>query len=504
MTDYENELLDDFESEDEQVEVQPEVEVHHDKLSSVLSDSNNGIILDRIGQYDTVQDITKISKIKPIIPELRTKIQEYSNDETVDYLELLSSVNQAHENDEYKFILQINELSNLINNEIAMIHNFIKINYKPVFSELETLILNPVDYSKIVMLINQDLKNIKSYEDELKRITTNEKVLIIIMAGLQQSSKQVQLEDEVFLNVLKACSLVLELNEILVELSSFISVKLSKFCPNVSAIIGPLTTSQLLIATGSLRQLSLTPACNIPSLGVKDLSSTTKTNPGPIRATGYLYHCDLINFLPKEIMKQAMRIVSAKVVLAARIDLSKSSLSGEIGLSYKQEIENKIDKLLTPPDMTNDKALPIPIESKSKKRGGRRFRKMKERFQMSDLRKAQNKMEFGKEEDSIINAMGEEVGLGMSKSGGQGRLNININTNTNAKMSKSMINRLQKQKQTSANDALDTFTLSNPETEPNTSINSPATLLSIAGNKWFTGMKRLQDEDNDTNKKPKF
>ncbi|KAK7679876.1 hypothetical protein QCA50_017035 [Cerrena zonata] len=476
MTDYENELLDDFESEDEQVEVQPEVEVHHDKLSSVLSDSNNGIISDRIGQYDTVQDITKISKIKPIIPELRTKIQEYSNDETVDYLELLSSVNQAHENDEYKFILQINELSNLINNEIAMIHNFIKINYKPVFSELETLVLNPVDYSKIVMLINQDLKNIKSYEDELKRITTNEKVLIIIMAGLQQSPKQVQLEDEVFLNVLKACSLVLELNEILVELSSFISVKLSKFCPNVSAIIGPLTTSQLLIATGSLRQLSLTPACNIPSLGVKDLSSTTKTNPGPIRATGYLYHCDLINFLPKEIMKQAMRI----------------------------EIENKIDKLLTPPEMTNDKALPIPIESKSKKRGGRRFRKMKERFQMSDLRKAQNKMEFGKEEDSIINAMGEEVGLGMSKSGGQGRLNININANTNAKMSKSMINRLQKQKQSSANDTLDTFTLSNPETEPNTSINSLATLLSIAGNKWFTGMKRLQDEGNDTNKKPKF
>ena len=43
-----------------------------------------------------------------------------------------------------------------------------------------------------------------------------------------------------------------------------------------------------------------------------------------------------------------MRIISGKIVLAARIDLSKSNPNGELGETYKQEILTKIDKLLTP------------------------------------------------------------------------------------------------------------------------------------------------------------
>ena len=39
---------------------------------------------------------------------------------------------------------------------------------------------------------------------------------------------------------------------------------------------------------------------------------------------------------------------------------------------------------------------------------------------MSELRKAQNKLQFGKQEDTIMNGLGEEIGLGMIKSGGGG------------------------------------------------------------------------------------
>ena len=41
------------------------------------------------------------------------------------------------------------------------------------------------------------------------------------------------------------------------------------------------------------------------------------------------------------------------------------------------------------------KALPAPIEASRKKRGGRRVRKMKERYATTDYRKLANRMNFG-------------------------------------------------------------------------------------------------------------
>ena len=57
---------------------------------------------------------------------------------------------------------------------------------------------------------------------------------------------------------------------------------------------------------------------------------------------------------------------------------------------------------------------------KSKKRAGRKISKLRAKFEMSELRKAQNKLQFGKQEDTIMNGLGEEIGLGMIKSGGGG------------------------------------------------------------------------------------
>lgn len=327
------------------------------------------------------------------------------------------------------------------------------------------------------------------------------------MSAMQHVKDQFILNDQDFEMISKACRLIIELKNVLNQLSQFISAKLSKFAPNISAIVGSITTSQLLIASGSLRQLSLTASCNLPSLGVRDLSSQ-KSNKR-VRQTGYLYHCDLIKYLPASIVRSAMRILSGKVILAARIDLSQSCPSGSIGQKYLEDVTNKIEKLLTPPDAQIDKALPAPIEHKSKKRGGRRFRKMKERFQMSELRKAQNKMEFEKQEESILDSFGEEVGLGMSRGGAGGRLNVQVNSNTNAKMSKALTSRLQLQKKltNTFNDDFDSILLTNKSNSPSNMIDDNSSNDSNKS-KWFTGMvKRKREEDRtDTqdNKKLKF
>ncbi|CAH2352807.1 pre-mRNA-processing factor 31 [[Candida] railenensis] len=551
MTDYENELLADFGSdgesdvdvegiEDKNLEVEDEngyVPGGPREKSSESSETGGGASLDP-GAYlrhlisnssitslqksletfdiSKIYDITKDSKVLPIIGYLRDKISSYQDDMRTDYEELMSTLtfgtssnsevseHSSSEISQYQFILMVNEISSIINNEVSFIHAFNTLHYKVVFRELETIVSNPVDYARIMLLIEQDLSSINKYQEDLKSIVSNEKVLVITMSAIQQvqNSSDFKLSEPDFNTLRKSSSLVLELNELLQDLSVFISNKLFRFAPNINAIVGPITTSQLLTASGSLKQLSITPSCNLPSLGVKDLSSQTSGSTSRrIRQTGYLYHNELVNQLPEEIQKPVLRILSGKITLAARVDLSKNATDGSLGSKYRLDIENKIEKLLAPPENRGDKALPIPMDPKSKKRGGRRFRKARERLQMSDLRKAQNKMAFGQQEDSIMDSFGEEIGLGMSRgvstAGGSSSLNIKVNNRVGGKVSKAMEARLKNEE---ANVNLDNF-LQNTNKEERTERNATNDATrrindERSESKWFSGMKRKRDTND--------
>ena len=54
-----------------------------------------------------------------------------------------------------------------------------------------------------------------------------------------------------------------------------------------------------------------------------------------------------------------------------------------------------MEKFQEPPPCKDIKALPAPIEGPRKRRGGRRVRKMKERYAVTELRKQANRMNFG-------------------------------------------------------------------------------------------------------------
>lgn len=387
--------------------------------------------------------VPELSVLYPSIDSIRLELAKYADKFNVDYMELVAAVTSSSQSDEYLFLMNLSALPELISNEIVILHRYVAARYRPVFPELETLITNSVDYCKIVCKIGQDLSQIRLHEPFLKSIVSGEKLLAIVMSAIQQESAARELSEVNWTNLFDAASACVELGLFLNEVSDFVAEKLAKYAPNVSALVGQVVASQLLMSTGSLNQLALTPSCNLPSLGVRDLLSQQRARTTHIRLTGYLYHCPLIHNLPPEIIKQALRIVSGKTILAARIDVSRSSPGGELGAKYRLEVQEKLDKLLLPPDKTAPKALPVPQERKSKKRAGRRLRKMKERFNMSELRKAQNKMEFGKSERTITDSFGEEVGLGMSRELDGAK----VNRNTDARLSKAMINRLQKQKE---------------------------------------------------------
>jgi U4/U6 small nuclear ribonucleoprotein PRP31 len=107
------------------------------------------------------------------------------------------------------------------------------------------------------------------------------------------------------------------------------------------------------------------------------------------------------------------------VTLAARVDSYQNDRQGDIGNKFRLEIEDKIEKLEAPPKARTKKALPIPEEKKRNKRGGKRVRRWKERFAMTELRKQQNKIGFSSTEGEYgDSAMGVDLGLvGASDSG---------------------------------------------------------------------------------------
>ena len=210
------------------------------------------------------------------------------------------------------------------------------------------------------------------------------------------------------------------------------------FAPNLTALIGSLTAAQLLNFAGGLTALAKTPACNLPPLGSKKQSQTGfATNVG-VRQQGFLYHSPIIKGIPPDLKRQAMRIVAAKVVLAARVDRVHSSPDGSSGESLKDDCLSRLEKLTEPPPNKGPRALPAPDDKPSRKRGGRRARKAKEATAMTDLRKAQNRMAFGKEEKEVGYGTGEGTkGMGMIGAQDDGRVRAQkIDQRTKAKLSK--------------------------------------------------------------------
>lgn len=236
--------------------------------------------------------------------------------------------------------------------------------------------------------------------------------------------------------VSRACEMTLSLDRAKRILTEYVQSRMNLFAPNLTALIGSLTAAQLLNFAGGLSGLAKTPSCNLPPLGSKKQSQTGfATNVG-VRQQGFLYHSPIIRGIPNDLKRQAMRIVAAKVVLAARVDRVHSSPDGSSGEQLKSDCLDRLEKLTEPPPNKGPRALPAPDDKPSRKRGGRRARKAKEQVAMTDLRKAQNRMAFGKEEKEVGYAETTK-GLGMIGQANEGRIrNQQIDQRTKAKLSK--------------------------------------------------------------------
>ena len=54
--------------------------------------------------------------------------------------------------------MDCNQLAVDIDAEIAVIHNWVKVHYRPKFPELESLVHHPIDYARVVSAIGNEVR----------------------------------------------------------------------------------------------------------------------------------------------------------------------------------------------------------------------------------------------------------------------------------------------------------------------------------------------------------
>lgn len=217
-----------------------------------------------------------------------------------------------------------------------------------------------------------------------------------------------------------------QIQPLLDQLKSLISVRESlvtaaESCleaPNLLEIVQPRTLVELLAWCGGVKELASTNPSNIPAVG------RPRSRRGGF-ADGILGKDPLLISLPSELKQKGCKLVAAKIVLAARMDMANSSPNGSQGRKWRRNIEDRLDRLLAPPPSVRERPLAIPEESHSKRRGGRRIRRARERYAPSDAERQQRRIAF-------------------AESSGSGPIRQPAGITSNLRVSKAILERLKK------------------------------------------------------------
>mmetsp|Transcript_23841 Transcript_23841/g.41792 ORF Transcript_23841/g.41792 Transcript_23841/m.41792 type:complete len:508 (-) Transcript_23841:313-1836(-) len=328
------------------------------------------------------------------------------------------------EEDEHQHVLVLASNKHLVSlgHEIHRAHLELCRQYHPKFPELEELLTETFQYRTAIGIIQNEMDVTKSNE-ELNEILSSNQIITISVAGSTTSGRRLT-DDE--LKAVNACLYLDQLKSTQTDLTTFVESRMERCAPSVCALIGPFLAAQLLASTGGLAELTRIPACNLQLLGKN--KSTSASRGGMATQTraqhaGYLIECELVQSTPNYLKMKAVKAVAGKLALAARTDHvnveSGRKRTAAVGRKFHEELRVKFGKWEEPDKAQVVKALPKPDLSTKKRRGGRRIRRLKERFEETEMMKQANRRAFSAESGEYgDDAMGLTLGMLDNKEGG--------------------------------------------------------------------------------------
>ncbi|CAN4078004.1 unnamed protein product [Withania somnifera] len=366
--------------------------------------------------YDDLDNVSKLQKSRRYI-DIMQKVEDALEKEESD----VTNKGVVIEDDpEYQLIVDCNALSVDIENEIVIIHNFIRDKYRLKFPELESLVHHPIDYARVVKKIGNEMDLTLV---DLEGLLPSAIIMVVSVTASTTSGKP--LPEDVLEKTVEACDRALALDSAKKKVLDFVESRMGYIAPNLSAVVGSAVAAKLMGTAGGLSSLAKMPACNVQLLGSKRKNLAGFSTATSQFHVGYIEQTELFQSTPPSLRMRACRLLAAKSTLAARVDSINGDPAGKTGRSLREEIRKKIEKWQEPPPAKQPKPLPVPDSEPKKKRGGRRLRKMKERYAITDMRKLANRMQFGiPEESSLGDGLGE--GYGMLGQAGSGKLRVSV------------------------------------------------------------------------------
>lgn len=427
-----DELLADLEDDEEDMDegIKEELEEMDIKPSKLE--------LEQVAKTHSIHDVAGLIR-SPRLTDIIAKMDEFAEKPR----QAQELVGPVEADPEYLLIVEANNLAAEIDNEMIIVHKYARDVYTKRFPELESLVIQPLEYLMTAKELKNDLENVKNNETLLQYLSQATIMVVSVTASTTQGKPLNKEELDVCES---ACDMALELAEIKRKIFEYVESRMAFIAPNLSAIIGASIAAKLMGAAGGLTNLSKMPANNIALLGQQKKISTGFSSTTQLPHTGFVYYSQIVQDVPPDLRRKVSRIVGTKCTLAARVDSFHESTDGHIGAEYKEEIEKKIDKLVEPPPVKNIRALKAPMDAPKKKRGGRRVRQMKERYAVTELRKQANRMTFGElEDDSYQSDLGATRGnIGKGGIGG-GIRSAQVDERTKVRISQTLKKNLQKQ-----------------------------------------------------------
>ncbi|KAJ1916459.1 U4/U6-U5 snRNP complex subunit prp31 [Mycoemilia scoparia] len=311
------------------------------------------------------------------------------------------------EDPEYKLVLKANDISTEIGGEMMVVHKYLRDHYRPRFPELETLVPDAYDYARTVKSIgNKSDLNDTNLDSILKPATK-----MVVTVTISTTSGKPLPEDELQ-RVNDACDIIESLIQAKAKIVAYVESRMAFIAPNLSAVIGSSTAAKLIVAAGGLVSLSKVAACNIQVIGKSHEVGTGLSGLTVKKHVGYVYYSDVVQDLPDDFRTKMMRMISAKCALASRVDAQHEYPDGSMGKQFREDLDARVEKLREAAPLRAVKALPVPKDPQKKRRGGRRFRKLKEANATTELMKLKNRVQFGVEQSEHLD-MDETEGMGM-------------------------------------------------------------------------------------------
>jgi len=149
-----------------------------------------------------------------------------------------------------------------IENEIIIVHNFIRDNYRLKFPELESLVHHPIDYARVVKKIGNEMDLTVV---DLEGLLPSAIIMVVSVTASTTSGKP--LPEENLKKTVDICDQALALDLAKKKVLDFVESRVGHIAPNLSAIVGTEVAVKLMGTAGGLSALAKMPACNVQVLG---------------------------------------------------------------------------------------------------------------------------------------------------------------------------------------------------------------------------------------------